>query len=322
MTQTTFQMKHILSPDNISTLVNGGYYNAELCVYDSDDTVSPFSDKIVFYCFTTPNLVFSNLTAGQVIMNSHFKVTMTYSQPETELLNSYHITLYNARQEVIRSSSEIFNTTLLEYTLSGLESNTQYYVQATGVTINQMTVNTGIVPFSVRYKQPSTFGVVNLENNPLSAQIKIISNIKSILGRSIPEDILYIENEKVDLREQNTQVIFDDNFNIRNDFCLKLYAQDVNEQSVILKAVSKDGGSFYIRNKILKVVTLGDELQYYFDVVATNGVVNYVTSSNYIPVPKPDDYIRIVLKKQSDVYEMRITNLGSERSAVVNDISE
>ena len=196
-TQETFQLKHIVAANSLS---NGKTYNAEIYVIDSSEIMSPVSDKIIFKCFTNPTWSFSNLIPDQIIRNSSYQIQLTYSQTEGELLNSYQISLYNSSQSLLHQSGILYNSDILSYSVSNLSDNRQYYVRATGKTVNGMDLDTSFIPISVNYLSPALYSLITLENQPIDGSIKISYNVQLVTGKSNTDDPTYIDSTKVDLK--------------------------------------------------------------------------------------------------------------------------
>lgn len=216
---TNFKLENTISGN---TLTNGITYVAEIASIDSNGNVSSYSDKISFTCYSTPIFVFSNIVDNQVINSANLICDLLYSQAEGEILNSYKIMLYNFAKSQIVSSNFIFNTDNLSYTFSGLSDNTQYYVRAQGETIHGMALDTGYILVNVDYVRPSTFATVELENLPLQASVQIKANLVMIEGESNPSPPLFINGEKVDLREDGSFVIFQEGYQTKNNYAIEL----------------------------------------------------------------------------------------------------
>jgi len=114
----------------------------------------------------------------------------------------------------------------LKFTFTNFTDKTQYYIRAIGSTVNGIAVDTGLIAFSVSYITPSLFTITELENLPCSGQVKISCNMKLANGTSNPETPTYIDNEKVDLTQTGSYVLFSENFNIASDFTFQTIASD------------------------------------------------------------------------------------------------
>jgi len=226
---TSFQLYASISPN---ILLNGTTYNAQLSVFDINDVESPLSQSIIFQCLSTPIVAFSNLINDQIIRNSYYNFTFTYTQTENELLNNYQIILYDSNKLKLSATDTSYNTTMLSGTLSGFIDNNQYFVKVTGITVNGMAVDSGYVSFSVDYIAPTNWSKLILENTN-DGMVKLSSNVTLITGKSIPDTPTYIDNTKIDLTANGSKVYFDSDFTIENDFCLEILGQKFTPYSTI-----------------------------------------------------------------------------------------
>jgi hypothetical protein len=133
----TFQLRHELPANK---LTNGVLYNAVITTFDINNVESAPSNTIIFYCYSTPSFMFSNLTENQIIQNSSYEVNLTYSQPQGEILNSWQVLLYDEHKQLLNTSGLRYKTDILSYVVSGLEDNDSYYIRATGETLNRMEI--------------------------------------------------------------------------------------------------------------------------------------------------------------------------------------
>ena len=303
-TITTMQLVHTI-PAN--TLENGNVYNAEIQTIDSNDKKSAFSSKIIFCCFAEPSWNFSNLTANQIIRNSSFSATVSYSQAQNEPLNSYQFVLYDGLSKEIFRSAKRYDTTNLSYSISGLDDSKAYFLQATGETLNGMLVDTGLVPFTVSYTQPSVFALVHLENVFNEGYIKITSNIITIEGESSPSPPTYIDNKKIDLTADGSCARFSEGFSIADDFTLQCYFEKPTQNTTLIEMEN----SF---NKILVQYRYGsfdgDSQKAYVELRAYAGLECYYIMSNLINIPSTTDRIHLWIRRIDNVYEIKCENMG------------
>lgn len=235
-TQTSFRSE-IVVPPNASGLANGVYYSAYVTTTNAGGDVSPASNSIQFYCYSTPTWGFTNISQGGIVPNSTFVPEVNYNQSEGELLSSYVITLYDAFQTQIATSgvNYISSSTLplsLTYTFTGLEDNTQYYVKAEGVTVEGSVLDSGFIRFTVRYTNPSGYSKFTLENNCQEGYITYTSNVAVIEGEADPPPI-FIGNT-IDLRGIGAYARWDNGFEVDGDFTLKAWLSQPNLNSDLI----------------------------------------------------------------------------------------
>lgn len=298
--ETTFQLKHTLAGGELS---NGNTYNAVVYTYDSENTISTVSNTIIFKTFTTPTWSFINLITDQVVQNSFIQVEMTYAQTEGELLNSYQVELYSSLQTLLYKTNILYDTEDIKATISNLADNTQYYMRAIGTTLNGMSLDTGLIPFSVNYISPALYSLVTLENMPKDGQIKISYNVQLVTGTSNPETPIYIDETKVDLTSEGAYVYFDEGFDVQSNGIFQIKGQEFNDYSVIYEW---SNGTDSIELKYMRG-TFASQVseKAYFILRAYNQINNYVIYSNYIDIPLSTDQIHIWIKRINNIYDLK-----------------
>lgn len=300
--ETTMQLKHTLPA---YTLNNGFLYNVRVAVLDADNNISEYSDPVLFYCFTTPTFIFDNILENQIVKNSSYQVTMSYSQLEGESLQSWEIGLYDTSQSKIQGSGVKY-TGDIKYTLTDLEDNQTYYIKATCLTLNGMEVETEYILFSVNYKQPSIYSLLSLENVPNNGYIKLQSNIRAVEAHS-EKEIKYIDNEYVNLKD-NT-VFIDDDFSLDDDFIINLLGYNLTPNTLIMKlSDGKNTINLYLRKGTYDINNNVEKT--FVELSIPVGFTSYVCYSNYIDNPSDTDMIDIWIKKDKGLYAVYINNKG------------
>lgn len=214
---TSFKFEYPLAA---GTLTNGKYYNATISTINNASEFSEPSNPVAFYCYTAPVLTITNIPASGTIEQSNYTFQGNYVQAEGELLNGYQYTLYNSNKEQISQSAILYDG-LYQHRFSGMANDTSYYVELSGSTINNTPVSSGLLLFTIRYIQPSSFAICDLVNNCENGFIQISSNIVSIDGKSEPDPPKYIDNKEVDLTGEDISIEQD----------MKTYWSFVNQQA-------------------------------------------------------------------------------------------
>lgn len=301
--QITMQLKHTLP---INTLVNGTLYNAQIQVFDSFNNTSVLSDPVLFYCYAAPLFNFSNLTNNQAINSSSYGLQLSYSQAQGEVLNSYQINLYNAGLHIIHQSGVRYDTSVLKYTVSGLENDQAYYIEAVGKTLNGMDVTTGKIFITVEYIQPNVFNLLSTINLDKQGVIKYNSNIVSIVGTSSPSPT-YIDNSKIDLTANGTWAKFSEDFTIEKDFTLQIHGYNFpyEKQLVVL-----DNNIHQIEVKLRKNKFNSQTMEKaYLELISHGRNANYFLISNYIDVPLPTDMLQFWVRRKNNYYELKLSKI-------------
>lgn len=275
-TQSTMRLEHVL-PAN--TLENGHYYSVTVQTIDNAEQLSEASVAVPFYCYSTPSLTISNMPSSGTINNNSYTFQGAYSQSEGEALNSYQFTLYNNNREVISQTPLIYysSDSSLQYTFTGMSSNTSYFIELSGQTVNGTQITSGVLSFNVNYSSSASFAICDLVNDCENGYIQISSNVVAIQGNSNPEPPIYIDDKEVDLREDGNYVNWDSGFNIQNDFTMRVWGRDFNPYEDIIN-MSNNQDSDEDPNRINMKWMLGDidkELPEY-----TNGQGSFVNIQN------------------------------------------
>ena len=301
-TETTMQLKHTV-PAN--TLKNGILYNVRVAVLDIDNNLSEYSEPMIFYCYTTPTFTFDNIKENQVVKNASYQVYMTYKQIEGEQLQSWEISLYDTSKNKIDNTGVCY-TSDISYTLTNLEDNQNYYIRATGITLNGMEIDTDYISFSVNYKQPSIYSLLTLENISNNGHIKLQSNIRAVEAHS-EKDVKYIDHEYADLK--NNSVYIDDDFSMNDDYIINLLGYDLTTNALIMElSDSKNKVALFLRKGTYDV---NNNIEKTFVELCTPiGYTYYVCQSNYIDNPKNTDLLDIWVRKKDGLYSVNITNKG------------
>lgn len=187
-------------PANI--LTNGGYYKVAFRTYDVLNNTSEWSNYQPFYCYSTPTLTF-NVVSGQTINVSNFNLTLTYNQAQGERLEVASIYFYDANDNLISSSGNLFNNNtppiVFNYPLNGLENNKIYKVKANATTVDNTALTTGLIPFYVNYQTIDTEGELYLTMDSCNGYINIrsapIINAGGGYNDYNPDNLTYVEQD-------------------------------------------------------------------------------------------------------------------------------
>ncbi|MCB6344483.1 hypothetical protein [Enterocloster lavalensis] len=310
-TQTNFYKQECTVPAN--TLVNGTLYKVTVNVMCAEGVSSP-SEPLLFYCYTTPDFVFTNLVQDQLIQNDSYQVRLSYSQPEGEELEDYYISLYSSDKTVIHTSPVHYHTEELSLTVTGMENNTQYYIKAFGQTVTGMQVETDFFLVSVRYLQPTIYSLIELANNAKGGYTTVKSNIISLRAYvyrdGVEIDPTYVNGEMIDLRDSSQVLRFEDSFGVPDDFTIELKGCSFAPNSApMVLSNGKYAISVYYRTGAYEGT--GGVPKAYFDVRAA-GELTYVGISNYIELPADNRLIGFMLTRRNNLYEIVAFDYGEE----------
>lgn len=306
VTIETFKFEHAIDLSQ-AKLTNGQKYNAFITVFDKDNKESDLPALgEPFYCLATPSFHFTNISEGQLIKTSSYNFQLGYTQENGELLNSWAVTLYNQSFSEIATSGIRYDTEPLSYTFDGFSNRSEYFIRATGTTINGIIVDTGYLTLSVTFDIRDVFSLLELTNRPNIGAIQLRSNIVSSEGH-LEQDAVYIDNECLDLT--NNSVSYTEGFLLHEDFSLVFigYAFQQNEKISLFKGERMKGNLYYRIGKINS-----DEMKAYFELHINYNSVDYVIQSNFIPQPDASDKLGVVIVRQGNHYTINMKNITRE----------
>lgn len=219
LTLSTMKLEHLI---NANTLVAGNQYIVQIQVFDIDNNSSQLSSPVLFYCLTTPQFSFSNLTNGEVYRNASKELKITYSQLEGENLRSYQYMQYSIDKTLIKSSDVFYSNTISPYTFYNLENNTVYYFRAIGETVNGIQLDTGYIEIDISYKTMPANIIFDVKNNYCEGYITLNSGIKTV-EYEFENDNYVLEDDL--LKMWDNSLTYKNSFSLDGDFVLFIEAR-------------------------------------------------------------------------------------------------
>lgn len=173
-TEERLKLTHTL-PAN--TLTNNTTYVVQVQVFDVDGNASTLSEAQNFSCHSTPSLVFTDITDGEMITTANLKSEITFTQNEGDSIKELEFLLYDNNKANIYSSNMYYDD-FSNHVYYGLENLTNYYIRAIGSTVYGFTIDTGYIGIVVKYKTIVTNMSANIV--PKNGQFFIDANIVAI----------------------------------------------------------------------------------------------------------------------------------------------
>ena len=228
---------------------NGMGYCAEIAAYiytDNSHTeiaLSSISDKAYFRTYTPPMFGFiSGITSGMVLNKNSLTVKLSYTQAEGEELYSYCYQLYE-NSDIIYRASETFYTSyinkgngeeqlvnkIMTYSFKGLK-NGEYKLRAMGQTKNGISLDTGLIPFTVAHESDIASSVLQLRSDE-NATVYGNTNVRPIDPDELMSDGYELAYSCVNLTQK--YLTYEMNYLVQNDFTLTLKMHDVIEEGLI-----------------------------------------------------------------------------------------
>lgn len=324
----SFAKEHTI-PAN--TLQNGKYYLYYFTTYnDITGQTSLESNKIGFYCYTTPVVSITNFPTDSVIRNAVYEFDISYFQNEGELLNSLTVELYDGLNQLIETSDNL--SQILKYTYSGFTDNTDYSIKIIAVTIENTIVETNLQSFRVIYDGLTLHA--DLEVNSLCdlGYNQITSNLIAIDGKT-DGSVTYVEDSLFDqimtvLPQVGsdiekpycaTQILWGEGFSIPRSFSFAIwfYVRNLGLIANILKDVNPsllNGYSLRLKRGIPKGT---DTVKDYVELLgAINGMVTVRQFSNFVdPLNEGSLAMLWVQKDVNDEYTVTLRTLQQTTTA-------
>ena len=298
-TVTSFQLKHLITAN---TLTNGLSYYVILRVFDKNNSYSDFSSSVLFNCFLSPTFSI-DITSNQIVENSYLDVNISYNSTDGELLNTWQISLYDSGNVLISITDIIYASVSLTTSVSGLINNNKYYIKATGVTLHGMELSTDLIPFNVQYIRPTMFSQVALTNNSINGDVEIQSYMASIEGAANPSPPTYIDDKEIDLTDSSSYALFNEHYNIEDNFTAEKLIRKINIPSVL--DVFSNGSNTITLFVMKGTFSIGAEEQLYFLLNVSNGITNYRVATKPMDLPTSDSQqIYIDIRKKDNLYDI------------------
>lgn len=324
---TSSLKEEALIPAN--TLVNGNTYNFQIEVlhWKDDGSEKVYSDPsniIVLKCFATPVFGFTNVTESMIVRNSYMDVELQYScEDENEVMNQYRVILYgDDKTTVIYDSGTLYTTSGMTVRITGLTDDATYYIEASCETLNGMELITPLTQILCNYIKPDLFLAFYAENIPNEGLVRLSSNFILIEGKSDPEELVYIDDEKVSLIN-GERVWFDSGFTAKNFTC-DIIAEQLVDWSKIISFNMKNAKAHLMW---YKGIFEGDETEkYYAELTAYQYVgdepLNYIQMSNRIDPPVDGEQVHIWIKHVDGLFNVKISKLTKEEVSQVIEEGE
>lgn len=320
--QTGGMALRVVIPEN--TLTNGYTYNFQVSVFErelneNNEYVyieSPLSNTVILKCFATPSFGFANVVEGTTIRNSYIDVEVSYScEDETEILNQYRVILYGSdKTTIIFDSGTVYATSGLITKISGLTDDTTYYLRATCETLSGMELDTGFIEVNCDYIKPDLFLAFYADNIPEEGLVRLSSNFVLIEGESSTEELVYIDDEKISLLNDET-VWFDSGYNASNFTC-DIVAENLKDFSKIISFDMKTVKAYVMW---CHGIFEGEEAEtYYAELVAYQYVgyetLNYIQMSNRIEPLADGEQVHFWIRHVNGSFDIKIAKLTAEET--------
>lgn len=302
-TQTTFSLKHKIPANTLTNGINKMWV-IQAQTFDKEGNASVLSDKVLFHTFGTPQFFFrdgnNHLADGYKVTDSSYQGVIYYQSDDLEDLESYKFYLYDTSKKLLVETSQMNDVANITYQFRGLENNTEYYIQCTGITTNGMSLDTGLVKLFVRYTNPSTYSRIYADVLSDRGCVQVGTNVVQIQYNG--DEIFNYEDGMIDLNGKT--LYYDQGFMIDGDFSLQIKGKGLYQTAEIFK-FQNSYYSFSLTSRIYQDGTLR------FRILVPNGLNNYLIYSDPL-IFSNKTMITITVRKIDNIYGIYVAKKDTE----------
>ena len=289
-TQLGMKLCYDLPANTIKT----GQYTAQIQVFDFDGNSSELSQPVLFYCYSTPSVSFSNFT--DKINKSSINLSLSYTQAENDSVKEFAFYLYDLQKKIVTKSNNFYSLNDSSYTFLGLKNLTTYYVQCKGTSLHNMDFDTGLCEINVNYiVQPNNM-LLRLSNNKCEGYIQVDCNIIDV-GYIIEGGKPEFKNGEVIL--DNKKVTYISGFDFSDNFSMFIKARKIPLDTTFFGYTTSSGN---VELSIKKIA-----LNYYCVLRADSVIGSYY---RYVKLPNImiiDENSNQIIDENSNVISSQVT---------------
>ena len=289
-TQLGMKLCYDLPANTIKT----GQYTAQIQVFDFDGNSSELSQPVLFYCYSTPSVSFSNFT--DKINKSSINLSLSYTQAENDSVKEFAFYLYDLQKKIVTKSNNFYSLNDSSYTFLGLKNLTTYYVQCKGTSLHNMDFDTGLCEINVNHiVQPNNM-LLRLSNNKCEGYIQVDCNIIDV-GYIIEGGKPEFKNGEVIL--DNKKVTYISGFDFSDNFSMFIKARKIPLDTTFFGYTTSSGN---VELSIKKIA-----LNYYCVLRADSVIGSYY---RYVKLPNImiiDENSNQIIDENSNVISSQVT---------------
>ena len=140
-------------------------------------------------------------------------------------------------------------------------------------------------------------------NNKCEGTVSITFNIHSIIGETENGDAIYINGEKIDLR--NDKVVFSEGVNLAGDYTIQIDCSDLNGCTTIMEMKNSNGDRVTVEYMEDTFSNIGVK-KAYLELKAYHSGVCYDKLSNFIDPPSSSQMVHIWIRKFNNLYDLKL----------------
>ena len=278
-----------------------------------------YSSPVVLYCKSKPVIGFSGLTkdSDNIIQMSAAVFEMTYSasEEENETLKTYQYRFYNSEKSILDESQVYYGSITHSFSVYGLETGKNYYVQGFATTKSGYKLETGMYPIKISYSVSNSHYAFEAENNKYDASIRLTSHFVSLKG-SPNGEVPYVQiadnKYAVDLTNGSKVTYFiTEQLGKIHEFDIKFIINRTFYKDVVEIAWNNDAYTVVSRimlcHRKFTDSTDTDKKLYALMRLECDGENYAAIESNYCSISESDNYFMIDLMYVNDCFELYIT---------------
>ena len=278
-----------------------------------------YSSPVVLYCKSKPVIGFSGLTkdSDNIIQMSAAVFEMTYNanEEENETLKTYQYRFYNSEKSILDESQVYYGSITHSFSVYGLETGKNYYVQGFATTKSGYKLETGMYPIKISYSVSNSHYAFEAENNKYDASIRLTSHFVSLEG-SPNGEVSYVQiadnKYAVDLTNGSKVTYFiTEQLGKIHEFDIKFIINRTFYKDVVEIAWNNDAYTVVSRimlcHRKFTDSTDTDKKLYALMRLECDGENYAAIESNYCSISESDNYFMIDLMYVNDCFELYVT---------------
>lgn len=283
-----------------NSLDNEMQYYANMVTYDIHGNMSVKSNTIYFNCEISPEFEL-DIENNTILDSSAIEVNIIFDH-YSDRLKTIVFYLADEEDKILTKSKEILYETDedLHYKFIGLNNNTTYKVYATCVTTNGLELETNKKIIRIQCDSPSYGGECYVETNNNAGYVKCSTYFVIIQYNG--EKTFEFKDSLINLK--NTNMYYDEGFEISGDFKLCLKAKGTPTGHKLLMLESRDGEITLDFNYYEDETVEG----YKFRLMASYGELKSINYSSAIQM-SDDKFYEFWIIRKNHLYDIEVKEI-------------
>lgn len=274
-------------------------------------------------------LIFNNMDLQSVARPNILTIDVYGINQGTKNLIASDLKFYTFDEEIISSGENIGAQYTTKFDLSGFEINvdaygnpvdslySSYEIDYKVETIENMVIKNDVIELMCYYKTISNSPYLTVTNMCNEGVVRISCfGLESFNGISNPEDVVYIDDEEADFREDGTWAMWDRLFSLNQPYTLNIWCRALNPNTIIATLTSSIYTDRYIELKYN--VKTYDSIEYAFISLQTgrndvngNHIGIYYIESDYIQKSSINNNTKLFIgiQQQGSLFDIKFQTI-------------